>query len=124
MIGEESEILQSQYFLLSDFAFGDYLENEKVLFEFMEKFCEDMNLTYKEFFPEEAILKVQFSVAKIAIERINRLSDVLYGKRKPHFLTSSRDWETFQGTTAIKVVIEELEREKKTINSIMKSALL
>lgn len=58
--------------------------------------------------PEEIRLKVQFSIAKVAIQRLNHLENALFGKEKPSFKVDPDDWESLKGTSAIKKVFDEL----------------
>ena len=60
----------------------------------------------------------------MAIQRVNKLLDVLHGREKPYFNISYEEWENFQGSTVMKVAVDDLERQRKTLKNIMKSALM
>lgn len=81
-------------------------------------------IDFAETIPEEVRLKVQFSVVKVCIQRLNRLQNALYGKTKPDFKVDLEEWENLRGSTAGKKLLDELERQKKILWSIMKSALI
>ena len=59
----------------------------------------------------------------MALLRLQRLEDALYGKRKPDFKVNEDDWEKMRGSSAFKRITDEVGQQRKIFMGKYKLAI-
>ncbi len=68
--------------------------------------------------------RAQFAVLKVGLIKTNTLLDIFYGIREPSYNIDPEEWKMVRASTALNLVKDKLERKKKILHMIYKSAYM